>query len=160
MSLLLWWQGVPTQMALAYFPLLTSSHIMSLSYCSKYCLHMAAESLPSPSTRNICTLYSGTEVQCDHRHCRFPIHSGVGLLKAFNNRQILTSFFLNNFSFLKYTSHLIFLGHHRDFYYILISVNIGRSSSAQSWKSILNFKEKPTQYKHNSAFELKPVLFS
>lgn len=117
------------------FPLLTSSHSMSLSYCSKYCLHMAAESLTSPNTRNTCILYSGTEVQCDHRHCRFPIHSDVGLLKAFNNRQTLPLFFLNNFSFLKYISHLIFIGHHRDFYNVLavlISVSIGTSSSVQS----------------------------
>jgi len=38
-------------------PLLTTSHRMSLGYCSKYCLHMAAESLPSPNTRNISALH-------------------------------------------------------------------------------------------------------
>jgi len=47
----------------------------------------------------LCTQYPGTESKnVVTGLCKmFPVQSGIGLLKAFNNRQTLTLFFLNIF---------------------------------------------------------------
>lgn len=117
-------------------------------------------SLTPASGTPLCSISRHREGERDHKCCRkFPIHSGIGLLKAFNNGQTLTLVFLNYFAYLKQMPHLIFFGRHGDFYVfaVPIPVSTGRSSSTQSRKSNLNFKEKSKQFIHNYVFKLKQL---
>lgn len=66
-----------------------------------------------------CSFSRHTEGERDHKCCRkFPIHSGIGFLKAFNNGQTLTLVFLHYFAYLKQMPHLIFFWTSQRFLYL------------------------------------------